>query len=247
MKKQVFKIRLLKAILVCLIMNVIDLLACYLPILDMYKRRLVTTITFNENIITGDFHTPLNYGVVWLFVYLFFISYVMNSVKIDNIIRYQKRKEYWKMQCKRSLFATVIFAAIHEMCSAIFLLIFGKVQLLISHKWIQGIVFQLLASVTYYFLTYLLYECITTKLRQNISLIAVAVFSTIEYYCAFKLLKDVWMPVSDLALMGDLCVGFYSEMQCLAALFRLWIVAFFMAIVFFKTKNREDFLAYEKG
>ena len=96
MEKQLYRKRLLKALVVCFVINIIDFLACYLSLLDMYKRGLVNITVFNENIITGDYHTPLNYGVVQLFVYLFFIGYVMSGVRIEKIIRCSERNIYWK-------------------------------------------------------------------------------------------------------------------------------------------------------
>ena len=246
MEKQLYRKRLLKALVVCFVINIIDFLACYLSLLDMYKRGLVNITVFNENIITGDYHTPLNYGVVQLFVYLFFIGYVMSGVRIEKIIRCSERNIYWKNHLINTVVATGAFVIIHELISVIFLLIFGNVEELISHKWIQGVIFQIISTILYYILIYLLYEIFITKFGQNVALVITAILCAIEYYCSFKIFENMWMPIDDVPLMGNLCTGIYSEMQCGMALLRLSELVLIFGFLFFKIKNKEDLLIYEK-
>lgn len=246
MENQLYRKRLSRALVVCFVINIVDLFACYLPLLDMYKRGLVNIIAFNENIITGDFHTPLNYGVIQLFVYLFFIGYVMSGVRVENIIRCRERNVYWKNQLINAVVATITFVILHELISGVFLLEFGNVEILISHKWVQGVFFQICSAFLYYILIYLLYEMFTTRFGHNVALVITAVLCAIEYYCSFKIFENMWMPIDDVSLMGNLCTGIYSEMQCGMALLRLSELVFIFGFLFFKIKNKEDLLIYEK-
>ena len=56
----------------------------------------------------------------------------------------------------------------------------------------------------------------------------------------------LWMPIDDVPLMGNLCTGIYSEMQCGMALLRLSELVLIFGFLFFKIKNKEDLLIYEK-
>ena len=42
------------------------------------------------------------------------------------------------------------------------------------------------------------------------ALVITAILCAIEYYCSFKIFENMWMPIDDVPLMGNLCTGIYS-------------------------------------
>jgi hypothetical protein len=225
----------------------VNFFASYITLWGMYRDGFLTVVEFNENIITGDFHTTLNYGVVGLFVYLFYITYTVQNLSIEKIVRYRKRKKYLKKQCKYVIEATIPFVLLHEVVSVTFLFVWGNVDILIQHKWILGITFQIIAACTYYLMFYFIYGILAAKIGRNLSLVATALLGALEYYCSFSFLQNVWLPCNEIALMGKLCTGLYSESDCGFALLSLGVCMAVFSCFYFKINGREDILAHEKG
>lgn len=61
MEKILFKKRVLKALSVCLLINIVDIIACYYNLLEMYKDEVIDSIAFNRTLVSGDFHSLLQY------------------------------------------------------------------------------------------------------------------------------------------------------------------------------------------
>lgn len=246
MEKRLYRKRWITALTACFAINIVEIIACNLPLLDMFRRGLLSTAEFNENIITGDFHTPLQYGVVQLVIYLFFIGYVVNNISVQDMIRYTYRKKYWKNQFVKTVITTGAFVLLHELMSVAFLIMFGNVEILIRHKWIQGALFQIFSVILYYLFAYFLYEILRSYMGQNRALIITIILCAVAYYCSFKFFENIWLPIDDVSLMGNLCTGIYSEKQCWLALLRLSETVILFCILFFRIKDKEDLLIYEK-
>ena len=78
MEKILFKKRVLKALSVCLLINIVDIIACYYNLLEMYKDEVIDSIAFNRTLVSGDFHSLLQYGVVYMFIYIIYIVYIIS-------------------------------------------------------------------------------------------------------------------------------------------------------------------------
>ena len=155
MEKILFKKRVLKALSVCLLINIVDIIACYYNLLEMYKDEVIDSIAFNRTLVSGDFHSLLQYGVVYMFIYIIYIVYIMEDDKIYKIIRYEQRKSYYFKTIKKVFYATFLFVLIHELTSVVYILLFGNWSILIKHNWIMGIFGQILITFLYYNMVFL--------------------------------------------------------------------------------------------
>ena len=74
MEKILFKKRVLKALSVCLLINIVDIIACYYNLLEMYKDEVIDSIAFNRTLVSGDFHSYCNM-VLCIYSYTLYTVY----------------------------------------------------------------------------------------------------------------------------------------------------------------------------
>lgn len=245
MEKMLFRKRMLNSGIFCIIVNVIDIVACYYNLLQMYKRGIIDSVTFNENIITGDFHSLLQYGVVYMFMFLLYIDYVVGNDRIENLVRYKNRRKYFYVRVRMLVTAVLEFVLIHELTSVIFVFLFGDWRLLVKHNWLEGVMFQVITAAIYYFLTFFILTIFGTKYNKNTSLVITTIIMSLQYYIFTKIYSLLYMPIADVGIMINICIEQYSCLQCGMAVVRLLAITIILGFICLEMKEREDIFWHE--
>ena len=242
MEKILFKKRVLKALSVCLLINIVDIIECYYNLLEMYKDEVIDSIAFNRTLVSGDFHSLLQYGVVYMFIYIIYIVYIMEDDKIYKIIRYEQRKSYYFKTIKKVFYATFLFVLIHELTSVVYILLFGNWSILIKHNWIMGIFGQILITFLYYNMAFFVYSIMQSKWVRGASIVNTMMIMILQYYISVKFFEFIYMPIKDIGIMVSMCGYGYSFRQCLGNVFRLVVITVIVGGICLEVKNREDIL-----
>lgn len=242
MEKILFKRRMIKAGIVCVMLNIIDILACYSGLLVLYKKGVVNSTSFNETLVTGDFHSVLQYGVVYMFIFVIYIEYVIGKDRVEKLIRYEQRKTYFYGQIKGVLIATLEFVVIHELTSVVYVLLYGDYKIIMQHNWIEGIVFQMVISILYYLITYFVLILVKLKWKKNMAITYTILFMALQYYISVNLLPFIYMPVKDVAIITNICSGQYTWIKSVLVLLRIMIITIALGNICLNKKEQEDIL-----
>lgn len=221
----------------------VNLLACNMPLIrNLYGAGFIDKKMLTQNLVTGSYHTLLEYSVVVLFVFSFYINYVMENRRIADFTRYRSRAAYHKKRMILAALYAGLFVVVHEVESVIFLLYYGDVQALMEHHWVEGVLFQICTAVLYCMQYYLVYELISMKYRHTTAhLYAVGIFIA-EYYLGSYFINNIWLPVYDVALLAQLCVDGITVTDCRFAVLRLLLVDFLLYQLMIRQGQREDCL-----
>ncbi len=242
MEKILFRKRIIKAGIIWSVINVIDIIACYSNLLEMFEKGMIDKIAFNETIVTGDFHSILQYGVVYMFAFLIGVGYILGNERVEKIVRYEQRKKFYLERVKKVCIVVLLFSFIHEITSIIFILIYGDYSLLIRHNWVEGIVCQIIVSFMYYLITFFVLTIICAKWKKSTGIIYTVIIMAVQYYVSTKFLPFIYMPVKDVGILAEICSGTCSYMQGTIILMRLMLVTVILGNMCLKMKDREDVL-----
>ncbi len=109
MEKILFRKRIIKAGIIWSVINVIDIIACYSNLLEMFEKGMIDKIAFNETIVTGDFHSILQYGVVYMFAFLIGVGYILGNERVEKIVRYEQRKKFYLERVKKVCIVVLLY------------------------------------------------------------------------------------------------------------------------------------------
>ncbi|MDD4371971.1 MAG: WxPxxD family membrane protein [Anaerostipes sp.] len=237
--------RLVKALFCTGVLFVINALSSYMPLINnLYNKGFIKEVQLNENFITGDYHSIMSYGVVGIFIYIFFITYVQEVDKNYEMVRYKNRKQYTSNSMKRAIIATTLFALIYQIVGIVCVVIWGNVSILLQHKWIQGIMVQMLATILYYMWIYMIYIVFCSVLTKGFSKIIIVGISMASYSIMSIFFQNQWFFMKDIDLIRGICTEETSYLNSFIAIFRLSMVNLVFANIVYKIKEKEDI--YEK-
>lgn len=241
------KKRLISGTLFTGILFFVDLLVCCLPNLDLYRKQLISKTVFNENLILNDYHTMIKYCVVHVFVFLIYVNYVLREQKIEAIVRYKSRKQYYNRCFASALLVSFLFSLLHEAVGWIFIFLYGDLGLLVSHGWIAGNVFQITVSTLFYFVVFLVQSLAAGKMEKAKAQLVTVLFFVAVYYVSVNIIEPHWFPLKDVILLFRLCGLEYSYEQCVYGIIRLASCAAVLLFLFYRFTGKGDVMGHEKG
>lgn len=239
--------RMLGALILVGLFFGVELLACNLPIFyNLYLPGFITKSTFTENLVTGDYHSLLHYGVIAMFVYVFYIQYILADDKVGELIRYTSRENYLKKRMLSVIKATFFFVVLKEILSIGYVCLYGDVGLLIKHGWLQGIFLQSMVTGFYFLQVYIFLEIVASKTVYSLAVVVVICLFCSQYYIYRNVLSETWLPIADLEIIGRLCINQISIFQSMFAVLRMALFAYLIYQMLLIIKQREDYLKVEK-
>lgn len=243
------KKRWFKSISGVIFLFVVEIFACNFPILkNLYWKGFISRSVLNESMIMGDYHGAREYGFVCMAVFTIYVSFLMKSERRQEIIRYEKRKKYMKRKLLQVFEGSIIFSVIHEGISVIFLIIMGDVDILMAHKWIFGVFFQLIVNVVFFMQIYIIYEIFNMFLsRGTAQIMTIASYTILDIlFDEMKWNSSVWMPGRDLTMLQNLCGGTYTWLQCSLGILRMSTLTLIVFLIYQKNWREKEWYGMEK-
>lgn len=223
------------------------MLICCLPKLDLYRRGLAGKTVFNENLVLNDYHTMIQYCVVYMFVFLVYANYVSGKQRMEVMVRHKSRRQYYN-RCFASVFlVSFLFSLLHEAAGSIFIFLYGDLGLLSSHGWPAGSVFQVMAATFFYFLVFLMQSLAERKLEKAKAQTVTVLFFVALYYVSVNIIEPHWFPLKDVIPLFRLCGMECSYGQCILGIIRLAVYAAVLYILFYDRAGKGDVMCSEKG
>lgn len=242
------KKRMLKGMLFVCILYVVDLLVCHMYLLNnMYKKNFISESVFNENLIINDYHSLIKYSIVYMIVFLIYINYVLGNKRPEAFIRFKSRNHYYNFIYRWVLLTSFFYSSLHEAISVVLVLRYGNMELLLSHGWLSGEIFQVSACTFYYFLVFMFQEIVKGKQSNGWAQIATVLFFAGSYYIRTILIDSDWFPLKDLIPLRELCSGSCSYGQCVAGILRLMAYVVLVLVFFGGAIEKRDVMRLEKG
>ncbi len=130
--------------------------------------------------------------------------------------------------------AAFVFTLLHELIGSIFIIRYGNIQILLSHGWIWGSIFQILSGIVFYFNGFMVQELFGSRLKGIKAELVTVVLFLISYFVFYTISgPNGWSPFQDSAPLYMLCAGKKSTGQCILSLLRLVICAVVLVYLFY--------------
>lgn len=240
------KSRLVRVVIVLILVCIIDLLVCYIPILELYTKGFLNEEIFNENLIFNDYHSLMKYSVVYMFVFIFYIDYTIGKERIEVMIRYTSKTEYYNNIVIKVFVVSFLYILVHELVSILFGAIVGNASVLVRYGWFEGEFMQILLCTIFYTIVFFVYKTFNAKMVESVARIFTILIFLGVYYSGTIFAGARWFILSDLTLLDKFCSGNYSYQSCVVVIIRWICIYILLYFVFIETSKRRDYLGNEK-
>lgn len=182
-----------------------------------------------------------------MFVFLIYANYVSGGQRMEVMVRYKSRKQYYNRYFAFVFLISFLFSLLHETVGSIFIFLYGDLGLLTSHGWSVGSAFQILAGTFFYFAVFLVQSLAAGKLEKAKAQLLTVLSFVAVYYVSAIIIEPHWFPLKDVILLFRLCSLECSYEQCVFGIIRLMSFIAVLLFLFYSLAGEGDVINHEKG
>lgn len=224
------------------ILFLIDRIASFWPLYDIYQSGFINKTELAENIIIGDYHSLLHTMVLCLIIFLLYMQYIMEAAEVQVVIRYRELKAYYRNNHAFVLCQALLFSVLHAVIECAVLLYADSFFIAIQHGYGEALLLQIGVETEYLFFIVLFEEVMEIYINGLLAkLVTMLVFSGIYFAVLIGAGQD-YMAVAFLTPIASLCSGEYTMGYCLYGMLWLFACIVLLHAVLQKLSQKKEWL-----